>query len=494
MGRRRNAGVRSDARGHTVRARALLRASCALLLLGACSEVLGFEDPPPPSQCVSDADCVRGQVCESYVCVDASAGRSGAPGTAGTLGLGGAAGNGAARGGAAGTQAGGDGGSGLEAGAGAGAGAGRGGEGASAGAAGARGGEGGEAGAESEPGGRAGLGGEGGEGGRIPPGGECVPGEGRCLTCDETGHFGAGLACEHACSEATGCVTPPSCTALSARCGPNLSCCHSIPVPGASFSRGCDADCAKICAPPAEGFRATVGAFALDAFEVTVTRFRNFVVAYPNSKPAPGEGKNPRNPDDRGWQDAWNEHLPAGQAELRAQLETSCDESRAWTAEVGANEDKPINCVNWFLAQAFCVWDGGRLPTSAEWELAASGAESRVYPWSQPPNATQIDASHAVYATELVSPEPVGQLAAGRGRFGHYDLAGNVAEWVFDAWGCYAAKACIDCGDPNSDFDLKTVRGGSFLSEADHVRVAVWGGGIDTDGTALYGFRCARNL
>ena len=46
-------------------------------------------------------------------------------------------------------------------------------------------------------------------------------------------------------------------------------------------------------------------------------------------------------------------------------------------------DEKPMNCVDAFMAAAFCVWDGGRLPTRAEWD-AAWGADK--YPWGETPN------------------------------------------------------------------------------------------------------------
>ncbi|WP_438023210.1 formylglycine-generating enzyme family protein [Sorangium sp. So ce233] len=61
---------------------------------------------------------------------------------------------------------------------------------------------------------------------------------------------------------------------------------------------------------------------------------------------------------------------------------------------MGENEARPIRCVSWSVAFAFCAWDGGRLPTEAEWNHAsAGGSEQREYPWGNAfPNST-----YAVY-------------------------------------------------------------------------------------------------
>jgi formylglycine-generating enzyme required for sulfatase activity len=117
-------------------------------------------------------------------------------------------------------------------------------------------------------------------------------------------------------------------------------------------------------------YRATVSDFRLDDYEVTIGRFKNFVAVYEDHQPGVGSGRNPNNADDPGWASSWNDALPGSQAELEASV-VACDAPFVTYGSADAN--LPMNCITWFEAYAFCIWDGGRLPTDAETNYAAVG-------------------------------------------------------------------------------------------------------------------------
>src|SRR5262249_48377870 len=145
-------------------------------------------------------------------------------------------------------------------------------------------------------------------------------------------------------------------------------------------------------------FPATVSSFRLDKYEVTVGRFRPFVDAASRGwVPPTGSGvhthlnggkglvANPGAGFEQGWDSFWNGNLPNTLAAWNSAL--VCSDIfypySTWTAIPGKGEARPINCITWYVAYAFCIWDGGFLPTEAEWNFAASGGnQHRLYPWS----------------------------------------------------------------------------------------------------------------
>lgn len=269
----------------------------------------------------------------------------------------------------------------------------------------------------------------------------------------------------------------PSCVNLAKTCGANADedCCASLDVPGGSYNRSNDGQ-----AP------ASVTSFSLDKFEVTVGRFRKYVAQYSQTATPANSGKNPYNPESFGWDKKWDSLMAKDQDLLKAQL--ACGDG-TWTFGPGANETKPITCVSWQDAYAFCVWDGGRLPTEAEWNYAAAGGEQqRTYPWSQPPTDTTIDPTYAVYDT--VAPLTVGSKSH-NARWGHADMAGNVGEWVKDYDGPYPLP-CMDCEQVGlSSSDPHLYRGGSWQHSAGSVTTTLR---AFTSLGPHAGFRCLRDL
>jgi len=291
-----------------------------------------------------------------------------------------------------------------------------------------------------------------------------------------------------ACGGGAPAETPPSCRSLAPTCGPAgaRSCCSSDAVPGGTFVRSYDG----VGFADATGGAATVSAFRLDTYLITVGRFRAFVAAGQGTQAAPpeaGAGAHARIAGS-GWDPAWNPLLVAGGG-LPAALKCG---GETWTDAAGDHENLPLNCVSWFEAFAFCAWDGGFLPTEAEWNFAAAGGdEQRVYPWSSPPTSTTIDDTDAVFCGGTCAMQPVGARSpAGDGRWGQADLAGAVWEWNLD-WMRDYAEPCVDCAVVD-DGKFRIARGGGFKSLPDDLRVAerVWGTPSERD--SFFGARCAR--
>jgi len=307
---------------------------------------------------------------------------------------------------------------------------------------------------------------------------------------------------------------PPSCQGLAENCGPcqNESCCASRLVPGGSFLRSYDGDVYV-----EQTWPATVSDFRLDRFEVTVGRFRPFVDAViAGWRPPAGSGKHVHLngglgiTGDVGWKsEDWNDWLAKTKEAWDDDSHLGCDtELPTWTPEPGPNENHAITCVSWVAAYAFCIWDGGFLPTEAEWNYAAAGGdEQREYPWG---GADPAPDRAVYYCRSGGTPGctwPVGSRPAGDGRFGHADLAGNAWEWVLDSanmlsvsWSTcasgtpcteYPIADCNDCGYFAETF-ARVMRGGSNTDAPKNVRASLRHRSGFLDAVNDLGFRCAR--
>ena len=275
-------------------------------------------------------------------------------------------------------------------------------------------------------------------------------------------------------SAAVAAAPPPSCPE------------GTVMVPASSFFMGSDERDVEKEERPAHKVR--LDAYCIDRTEVTAAAYATCA--------ASGACKGDWNSND--WAEISKSDHATFDALCNARMPTSRD-------------SHPANCVAWKQAHDFCEAEGARLPTEAEWELAARGTDGRRYPWGDAePTSARLNAcgpeclawgkKHGVELSAMHRDDdgwpttaPVGSFPAGASPFGALDMTGNVWEWVADRHGAYQAAESYAPTGPEAG-DERVLRGGAWNgSDSAWVRPTYRFSASPAMRSHGIGFRCARS-
>jgi formylglycine-generating enzyme required for sulfatase activity len=182
----------------------------------------------------------------------------------------------------------------------------------------------------------------------------------------------------------------------------------------------------------------------------------------------------------------------------------------------GIEDNYPRNCVTWQEALEFCRSKGLRLPTEREWEYAARGPNSSLYPWGNDPNP-----AYAILRTDVNDPAkhgqmlPVGSKPQDVSWIGAYDMAGSLREFTSTIYDTVTLDGQLRFSYPynsedgreslentgtsfdednrSQDTTLRVVRGGGFDKTIDRASTTVRTYEFFDFRWNEYGFRCATD-
>jgi iron(II)-dependent oxidoreductase len=223
-----------------------------------------------------------------------------------------------------------------------------------------------------------------------------------------------------------------------------------------------------------------LAAFRIDAAPVTNAQYAEFIAA--------GGYDGRRWWTEEGW--AWRE-----KAGLKAPEFWRAEGGGRWSRlRFGWREDlpldEPVQHVCWYEADAYARWAGKRLPTEAEWEKAARGADGRVFAWGDKFDPTFCKMKES--RPGLPQPEPVGAFPMDESVYGVRDLTGGMRTWTADVHGLVSAEEAL--AGPEEAAGPRVNRGGAWNIPMLRCRTAARFRNFANDRYVNNGFRLVKPL
>jgi ergothioneine biosynthesis protein EgtB len=163
---------------------------------------------------------------------------------------------------------------------------------------------------------------------------------------------------------------------------------------------------------------------------------------------------------------------------------------------VAQKSDQPVEHVSFYEASAYAKWKGKRLPTEAEWELAArkdpaTESYSR-FPWGDaPPGSSNSN----LFENGYWGPVPAGSFPEGRTASGCYQMIGDVWEWTTSDYVPYPGfRTEFDEYNDKWFVGQKVLRGGSYATPRSHIRSTYRNFFHPNERWMTSGFRCAKTI
>ncbi|MCP4696454.1 MAG: SUMF1/EgtB/PvdO family nonheme iron enzyme, partial [Gammaproteobacteria bacterium] len=230
-----------------------------------------------------------------------------------------------------------------------------------------------------------------------------------------------------------------------------------------------------------------LAAFRIARYPITVAQYRAFVTAgaYEEERWWTGPGWAWRTGELDQWKDA---RYYAWRLEARPKENRNLPIN--WTEQLHF-PNRPVCYISWFEAMAFCHWLSTemnadiRLPTEAQWERTAAGADGRKFPWGDEP----WDEQRAnLNESGIHHPTSAGLYPAGNTPEKAADMAGNVWEWCLSLDEKYPYKEEDGRNDSQAKF-MRILRGGGYWNDENTARCAYRRGHFPNDCDVYNGFR-----